>query len=124
MYIGELAKLTGASPKAIRHYEALGLLGAVQRSGVYRVYADRDVLLLRLIRQAQGLGFKLSELHFLKNSQSQPDWQQLKRLLASKRLSIATEIERLERLDGQLEALSQEISTCPEIQASLAACIA
>ncbi|MBY0443856.1 MAG: MerR family transcriptional regulator [Burkholderiales bacterium] len=124
MYIGELAKLTGASPKAIRHYESLGLLGAVQRSGAYRVYADRDVLLLRLIRQAQVLGFKLSELHFLKSSQSQPDWQQLKRLLASKRLSIAVEIKHLEQLDGQLEALSLEISACPEIQASLADCIA
>jgi len=30
MYIGEVAKLTGASVKAIRHYEALGLLGQVE----------------------------------------------------------------------------------------------
>lgn len=28
MYIGELAKRTGATPKAIRLYESLGLLGS------------------------------------------------------------------------------------------------
>ncbi|MFM9435140.1 hypothetical protein ACFDR9_002204 [Janthinobacterium sp. CG_23.3] len=26
MYIGAISKLTGASPKAIRHYESLGLI--------------------------------------------------------------------------------------------------
>ena len=32
MYIGEIARLAGTSPKALRHYEALGLLGDVRRS--------------------------------------------------------------------------------------------
>lgn len=30
MYVGELAKRTGASPKALRLYETLGLLGEAQ----------------------------------------------------------------------------------------------
>lgn len=33
MYIGEVSKLTGASAKAIRLYESLGLLGTVVRKG-------------------------------------------------------------------------------------------
>ena len=33
MYIGQLAALTGATPKAIRHYEKLGLLKEKKRQG-------------------------------------------------------------------------------------------
>ena len=43
MYIGQLAALTGATPKAIRHYEKLGLLPVAKRQGKYRVYENLDV---------------------------------------------------------------------------------
>jgi DNA-binding transcriptional MerR regulator len=33
MYIGKVAELTGATPKAIRHYEAMGLIVPPQRVG-------------------------------------------------------------------------------------------
>ena len=62
MRIGELARLAGTTPKAIRLYEALGLLGAVARVGSYRQYGESDLDRVRLIRQAQALGFRLSEL--------------------------------------------------------------
>ena len=62
MYIGEIARLAGTSPKALRHYEALGLLGDVRRSGAYRVYTQQDLAQVKLIRQAQVLGFRLAEL--------------------------------------------------------------
>jgi MerR family copper efflux transcriptional regulator len=62
MYIGELAKLSGATPKAIRHYESLGLLAKVKRVGVYRVYSDIELGQVKLIKQSQILGFRLSEL--------------------------------------------------------------
>lgn len=44
--IGKVAEITGASPKAIRHYEALGLLPAPHRRGRYRIYSERDVFRL------------------------------------------------------------------------------
>jgi MerR family copper efflux transcriptional regulator len=62
LHIGRLAALTGASRKAIRHYESLGLLPPPRRKGKYRIYSDRDVFLLHLIKQAQALGFHLLEL--------------------------------------------------------------
>ncbi len=34
MYIGELASLTGATPKAIRHYEKLGLLPVAKEKAI------------------------------------------------------------------------------------------
>src|SRR3989344_2597269 len=62
MRIGELAQRTGTTPKAIRLYEARGLLGTVARAGSYRHYGEADVARVLLIRQAQALGFRLSEL--------------------------------------------------------------
>ena len=65
MYIGELARRAGCSPKAVRLYESRGLLGAVARAGSYRVYGEQDLVLVQRIRQALGLGFRLDELHGL-----------------------------------------------------------
>ncbi len=62
MFIGKVAEKTGASPKAIRHYESIGLIEAPQRQGNYRVYNEHDVLVIGMIRTAQNLGFSLSEL--------------------------------------------------------------
>lgn len=62
MYIGKLAKLTGASRKAIHHYEALGLIPAPQRKGRYRIYSETDANLICIIKCAQSLGFSLKEI--------------------------------------------------------------
>ncbi len=113
MYIGEIASLTGASPKAVRHYESLGLLGDVRRLGVYRVYGDGDVSRVRLIRQALSLGFRLSELApALQGASGEPDWVGLLRQIELKRSSVRAEILRLQALDGRLGEIGEEIGTC------------
>ncbi|CAL94095.1 MerR family transcriptional regulator [Azoarcus olearius] len=111
MYIGEIARRTGASPKAIRHYETLGLLGAVGRSGSYRVYAEADVARVELIRQAQALGMRLAELQPLLAG-AEPDWSALCRLIEAKRAAVAAEIARLHNLDLRLDAVHREIAAC------------
>jgi MerR family copper efflux transcriptional regulator len=113
MYIGEVAKLTGASVKAIRHYEALGLLGSVLRSGAYRVYAANEVQLIQLIKQAQRLGFRLAELKVvLAGRTGEPDWLALAAAVEAKRLSVRGEIERLQALDLSLQQVGGEIIDC------------
>ena len=62
MYIGTLAKLTGASRKAIHHYESLGLIPVPQRKGRYRIYSETDANLICIIKRAQSLGFSLKEI--------------------------------------------------------------
>jgi hypothetical protein len=57
MRIGELAALTGCTPKALRLYEAHGLLGTVARRGSYRHYDLEDVQRVQWIRQALSLVF-------------------------------------------------------------------
>lgn len=113
MFIGQLSKLTGASPKAIRHYEALGLLGRVARAGAYRTYTELEVQQVRLIRQAQVLGFRLAELQpFLVDQAAGPDWLGLARQIDRKRAAIREEIERLRQLDGLLRQVEDEIRSC------------
>jgi DNA-binding transcriptional MerR regulator len=61
MYIGELANRTGASPKAIRLYESMGLIPVAERKGKFRCYHEADVERIDIIKRAQKFGFKLSE---------------------------------------------------------------
>jgi MerR family copper efflux transcriptional regulator len=113
MYIGAVAKLTGASLKAIRHYEALGLLGTVPRSGVYRRYAASEVLLIQLIKQAQGLGFRLAELvQVLAGRTGEPDWLALAAAIETKQLSVRAEIARLQALEVNLQQVHRDILSC------------
>ncbi|HYD78657.1 MAG TPA: MerR family transcriptional regulator [Paucimonas sp.] len=122
MHIGTVAKLTGASPKAVRHYEQLGLLPPVKRRGTYRIYTNDDVQLIKWIKQAQTLGFKLSELGDLRDTLGTPDWAAIVRLVEAKRARIAAEVARLAAIDAQLAALAAELQDCDEVQASISAC--
>lgn len=113
MYISEMGKCSGASPKAIRMYEAMGLLGPIRRQGAYRFYSDDNVRQVRLIRQAQSLGFKLSEMSTLLHSDGlEPDWVLLMHYLERKRTQIRQEIGRMQQLDVQLGSILVEISSC------------
>ena len=61
--VGGAARRAGLTPKAVRLYEARGLLPAAQRSGSgYRLYAEHDVEVLKFIRQARALSLSLEEI--------------------------------------------------------------
>ena len=111
MYIGEIARLAGTSPKALRHYEALGLLGDVRRSGAYRVYTQQDLAQVKLIRQAQVLGFRLAELLPVLAGDD-TDWAALSQHIAAKRAQVQHDIARLRQLDAQLADIDTEIGDC------------
>ncbi|HKD95524.1 MAG TPA: MerR family transcriptional regulator [Gaiellaceae bacterium] len=62
--IGEVAQRVGVTPRTIRYYEELGLLGSGNREkGAHRTYAEADVAHLQeLIRLRDLLGLTLEEL--------------------------------------------------------------
>lgn len=61
--IGDLARLTGKSVRAIHLYEELGLLKPASRtSGGFRLYDDRATERVRWIDLLHGLGFSLQEM--------------------------------------------------------------
>ncbi|HEX6675448.1 MAG TPA: MerR family transcriptional regulator [Actinomycetes bacterium] len=58
-----MAKRSGLSRKAVRLYEARGLLPPVGRlDNGYRRYSEHDVQLLRFIRRARSVGLGLDEI--------------------------------------------------------------
>ena len=60
--VGMVSKLSGLTPKMVRHYEAQGLLGEIQRSGGgYRLYSRDDVDTLRFIQHCRSVDFSLDD---------------------------------------------------------------
>jgi Cu(I)-responsive transcriptional regulator len=79
--IGDAARLSGVSPKMVRHYEGLGLLARVSRTDSgYRQYGAGDVHTLRFIKRARDLGFSMEEIAELLGL-----WQNRRRASASVR---------------------------------------
>jgi MerR family transcriptional regulator, copper efflux regulator len=61
--IGQAAQAAGVTRKAVRVYEAKGLLAAADRTiAGYRLYDERDVELLTFIRRARTLGLHLDDI--------------------------------------------------------------
>lgn len=63
LLIGEVARLLGITPKAVRHYEKLRLLDKPERSeSGYRLYTADDLLRLHQIKKLQSLGLSLERI--------------------------------------------------------------
>ncbi|WIM67782.1 MerR family transcriptional regulator [Corynebacterium breve] len=61
--IGEVTQLTGLSDSTLRHYDSVGLISPSKRSaGGFRLYDDRDVQRILLIRRMKPLGFSLDQM--------------------------------------------------------------
>lgn len=114
MHIGKISELTGATRKAIRHYEAIGLIPVPERLGKYRVYTDRDVVLIRMIKRAQSVGFQLTELTELvayKARHNQFPLAIAHDLISKKREELGLEMARIKKQNEYLNALQEEINT-------------
>ncbi|MET7509351.1 MerR family transcriptional regulator [Streptomyces albidoflavus] len=62
MRIGELARATGASARALRHYEQAGLISSERAPNSYRVYDERAVTRVRNIRYLLDAGLTLDDV--------------------------------------------------------------
>ncbi len=109
MRISEVSRLTGASAKAIRLYEARGLLPPVPRVNRYRAYSEQDVAWVQLIRQALALGITLAAVSRLQDRDGRLDWPAVLALLEQQRSRIARERTRLEQVDRALQQVSDEL---------------
>ncbi len=63
MRIGQLADLAGVTPRTVRYYESLGLLGPSERQGSgFRYYTQVALTRLQKINDLKALGFSLEEI--------------------------------------------------------------
>jgi MerR family copper efflux transcriptional regulator len=66
MTIGELARCTGMSPKAIRAFEGLGLIYSAGRSEAnYRLFDESAIWCVRVIGNLRALGLTIKQLQQL-----------------------------------------------------------
>jgi len=111
MKIGQAASATGLTIKAIRHYESVGLVGAVRRTGKYRDFSASDVERLRLIAHCRGLGFGLDEIQrvlaLVVEAEPQcPDAGAMLDVVVNKLTQVRCELRELEAIEQRLSALT------------------
>lgn len=99
MKIGVLAQATGVSRDTLRFYERKGLIRADRWPNGYRDYPEGVVALVRLIRQAQALGFGLAEIAGLLDGLNGGIAQaEIERILQAKLLEIDARMRDLAEL--------------------------
>lgn len=107
--IGEAAALSGVSAKMIRHYEAIGLVPAANRTFAnYRLYGDADVHRLRFIRRARGLGFPIKQIQMLLDLWGDPHRSsaEVKQMAQAHADDLATRIAEMQAMQRTLQALA------------------
>ena len=106
--IADLAREFGISTRAIRFYEAKGLL-APERVGATRIFRRRDRARLILILRGKRLGFSLRDIS---------DYLSLYDANRSQQVHLLTAKvdERLASLEAQLEDLQTTIAELREIR--------
>ncbi|MDP3673443.1 MAG: Cu(I)-responsive transcriptional regulator [Telluria sp.] len=103
--IGQAAKASGVSAKMIRHYESIGLTGAVRRTGAgYRMYGEQDVQILQFIHRARALGFSLDQIGELLAL-----WKDKQRASADVRALARRHIEELDRKIAEMASMRRTL---------------
>ncbi|WP_240608207.1 MerR family transcriptional regulator [Dehalogenimonas alkenigignens] len=117
--IGELARRAAVSARTIRFYEEKGLLGAPARtSGGMRLYDERDVNRVKIIRRLHHVGLGLEDIKSLLGvSEDAPRAERVEKTLSV--LNIEAERSRQKIAQLQAESLEREeaislVSKCRE----------
>ena len=108
--IGDAARASGVSTKMVRHYESLGLLGAVARTDSgYRQYSAADIHTLRFIKRARDLGFSMAEIGNLVglwHDQARAS-SEVKRVAQQHLIELETRIQAMQDMRRTLQKLVQ-----------------
>jgi DNA-binding transcriptional MerR regulator len=107
MRIGEAARRAGVSVHTLRFYERQGLLPRTGRSAAnYRDYSSAALERVALIRQAQRLGFTLTELRgLLEGRDTAPRCAELREIGERKLARIDEELRRLKSMRASIQTL-------------------
>ena len=115
--IGEVARRSGFTVKALRFYERRGLLPpARRRSSGYRLYGEADLHRLEFIRQAKALGLTLEAIRPLVAAAREPGRgarARLARMLDERIAQTARQITTLTRLRTTLGRRRAALARAP-----------
>ena len=106
MSIGEVARICGLAPSAIRYYEKAGLLPRAVRVSRQRRYDAQMIGRLRLLQMAREAGFTIAETRTFVSgfSATTPPAVRWRSLAKRKLAEIATRIGQLQRMKTLLES--------------------
>jgi DNA-binding transcriptional MerR regulator len=121
--IGELAERAGTTPRTIRYYEEIGLLGAAEDRGHgrHRSYDEDDLARLEhILRLRDLLGLSLEDLQRVVEAEDaraalRREWQGTEDPATRRRIvdqalgHIAVQLELVERRQAALEELGAEL---------------
>ncbi|SDD35433.1 MerR family transcriptional regulator [Kordiimonas lacus] len=107
--IGELAKRSGITVRALRYYETQGLLAPLRTESGQRVYGTRDILRLQQIQMLKQAGFSLAQIKTMMAEQA---------VDAARLLGMQQELlqARLAETDAMLETVTSALRAVREGQ--------
>jgi MerR family copper efflux transcriptional regulator len=118
LQVGDLARETGKTVRAIHLYEELGLLKPAARSkGRYRLYTSDALVRIRWIGKLQEMGFSLPEIQQIvrdwEDGGTAPNAMRKMREVYSKKLEeTRAHLERLQTLEREIVSSIQYLDTC------------
>ncbi len=118
MNIGQVAKQSGLSTKAIRYYESIDLIPPpIRQANGYRDYNQQTLSALRFLRQARQFGFSLEECRELVVLYQNPQRRsaEVHSLVEDKLIEVERHIKELRSIKKLLTKL---VSSCPNDEGS------
>lgn len=107
--IGEVAKVSGVSPSALRYYEETGLISPVARRGLRRQYSPDVLLRLNLIIMGKAANFSLDEIAGMFSRDGKPEISRA--LCSAKARELNEKINDLTALRDTL----LHVASCPAL---------
>jgi MerR family copper efflux transcriptional regulator len=118
LQVGDLARETGKTVRAVHLYEELGLLKPTARSkGRYRLYTRDALMRIRWIGKLQEMGFSLTDIQ-----QIVRDWEvggtaanamrKMREVYATKLEETRAHLQRLQTLEREIQSSIEYLDTC------------
>lgn len=122
MNISQAAKACGLSPKTIRYYERIELIGPASRGlNGYRDYNLQDLEVMRFVQRARSTGFSVEEcrqlLSLYRNTERHS--HEVKDIVKEKLARVENQIVELQKMRSSLEQLVEQCPGDEQAQCSI-----
>ncbi len=121
MQVGDLARESGKTVRAIHLYEEMDLLRPAGRSkGRYRLYGAEALVRIRWIQKLQDLGFSLTDIKAIvrdveQHGSASSAMVEVRAVYAKKLDETRSQIARLQSLEGEILASLEYLEACDSL---------
>lgn len=121
MQVGDLARESGKTVRAIHLYEQMDLLKPAGRSkGRYRLYGPEALVRIRWIQKLQDLGFSLTDIKAIvkdveQHGSASSAMVGVREVYAKKLEETRSQIARLQSLEGEIRASLEYLDACDSL---------